>query len=414
MAPIKSCLVVVYEISAAGRGHRLLVPYGGGVTDEEAKNFVASIRETVHVSADRLGVKRATTQGSEGGNRNTSVVAVLAGIDVKKASPASIVTALSALEESLDKAIAEANGHGAPSYAPYTTVASRVAAQVRDSVAALGFCELEPVSVSETKAIPVEPPPQPTPGRPVASRLRLVGTLATLLCGIGIGWFLHIYWERGEVKTKQQITRPTETIAKSAAIAAVKPGPDPGEGAQTPVHATADGTDGIDATATAGSMPAPGIVVAAAARDEPVPVIVLPVPDSPSPAPQPAARPEPGPDRAIEFHVECKGTETGDRIQLFRAENGPSMGTGADAKSDRVSFKERAPAEVTSPEQIFVGFTEKSVFGTSGGPIKQQLSRIPNRDAYMCKFERKFTIGAVKQQIEVTVTASVVPPTDDQ
>lgn len=409
MAPIKSCLVVVYEISAAGRGHRLLVPYGGGVTDEEAKNFVASIRETVHVSADRLGVKRATTQGSEGGNRNTSVVAVLAGIDVKKASPASIVTALSALEESLDAAIAEANGPGATDYA--TTVASRVAAQVRDSVAALGFRELEPVSVPETKAIPSEPPPQPTPGRPVASRLRLVGTLATLLCGIGSGWFLHIYWERGEVKTKPQITRPTETIAKSAAIAAVKPGPDPGEGAQTPVHATADGTDGIDATATAGSMPAPGIVVAAAARDEPVPVIVLPVPDSPSPAPQPAARPEPGPDRAIEFHVECKGTETGDRIQLFRAENGPSMGTGADAKSDRVSFKERAPAEVTSPEKIFVGFNQLR-FGTFGATTMKQLSHIPNNNAYMCKFEVKSATGAVTRQIEVTVTAFVVPPTD--
>ena len=409
MAPIKAGLVVVYEISAAGRGQRLLVPYGGGVTDEEAKNFVASISLPVHVSADRLGVKRATKQGPGGGYRDTSVVAVLAGIDVNKALPASIVTALSALEESLDKAIAEANGHGDT---PYTMVASRVAAQVRDSVAALGFCEFEPVSVPEKKAIPVKAPPQPTPGRPVDSLLLLVGTLATLLCGIGSGWFLHIYWERGEVKTKQQITRRTETIAKSAANTAVKPGPDPGEGAQTPVHATADGTTGIDATATAGSMPAPGIVVAAAARDEPVPVIVLPVPDSPSPAPQPAARPEPEPDRAIEFHVECKGTETGDRIQLFRTAKGQSMGTGADAKSDRVSFKERAPAEVTSPEQIFVGFTEKSVFGTSGGPIKQQLSRIPNSDAYMCKFERKFTIGAVTRQIEVTVTAFVVPPTD--
>ena len=413
MAPIKSCLVVVYEIpSAAERGHRLLVPDGGGVTDEEAAQFVASIRGPVHVSADRLGVSRATKQHFRGAVRDASIVAVLAGIDVKKASPASIVTALSALEESLDAAIAEANGPGATDYA--TTVASRVAAQVRDSVAALGFRELEPVSVPETKAIPSKPPPQPTPGRPVASLLLLVGTLATLLCGIGIGWFLHIYWERGEVKTKQQITRRTETIAKSAAITAVKPGPDPGEGAQTPVHATADGTNGIDATATAGSMPAPGIVVAAAARDEPVPVIVLPVPDSPSPAPQPAARPEPEPDRAIEFHVECKGTETGDRIQLFRAANGPSMGPGAEAKSDHETFEVRAPAEVTSPEKIFVGFTQNSDRETSSDPIKKQLSRIPNSDAYMCKFERKFTIGAVKQQIEVTVTASVVPPTDDQ
>ncbi|NQW47406.1 MAG: hypothetical protein HQ464_06525 [Planctomycetes bacterium] len=363
----------------------------------------------MHVSADRLGVKRATTQGSEGGNRNTSVVAVLAGIDVKKASPASIVTALSALEESLDKAIAEANGHGAPSYAPYTTVASRVAAQVRDSVAALGFCELEPVSVSETKAIPVEPPPQPTPGRPVASLLLLVGTLATLLCGIGSGWFLHIYWERGEVKTKPQITRPTETIAKSAEIAAEEPGPDPGEVTPPPVLATADGTDGIDATATSGSMPASDASVAVVAPDETVAVIVQPVPDQPRPAPQPAARTEP--DGAIKFHVECKGTEAGDRIQLFRTANGQSMGTGKVAESDSVSFIVRAPAEVTSPEKIFVGFNQLR-FGTFGATTMKQLSHIPNNNAYMCKFEVKSATGAVTRQIEVTVTAFVVPPTD--
>jgi len=405
---MKSGLVVVYEIpSAAELGHRLLVPHSDGVTGDEAAQLVASIRGPVHVSADRIGVSRATEQHSRGTVRGATVVAVIAGIDVEHASPASIVAALSALEKSLDAAIAEASGPGATEHT--TTVASQVAAQVRDSIAALGFRERARMSVVPQRT--ATDAPQPTSKRPVTSLPLLVGTLATLACGIAIGWVSsHMYGQQNAVNTEAPTIRPTETTAKSKLITAATPGADAGEVTPPPVLATTDDTAGALANATAASMPAPGADVAVAAPDERGAASVHVDPDPHRSAPQPAAEPEP--DGAIVFLVECQGTEQGDRIQLLETADGPPIGPTTVAKSNLVSFEQRATPQVTSPEQIFVGFTEKLTrsfpnIQTSGGVhIIKRLSRIPGSDAYGCAFKlTDDSKGGVVRQIDVTVTA---------
>ena len=130
-----SGLVVAYEIPCAkGRGHRLMVPDGGGVSGEDAARLIGSIRGPVHVSADRLGISRPTKQNARGTIRDSSAKAVVVGIDVFRAPPSTVMSALAALEASLDEAFAEASDSESIDHA--TILPSSVATRMVDSIAA--------------------------------------------------------------------------------------------------------------------------------------------------------------------------------------------------------------------------------------------------------------------------------------
>jgi hypothetical protein len=384
--------LVVYEVpDSAGHGHKLLVPTGGAVTAAMAAELVASIRGPAHVAADRLGVIRAMKQGSRGANRDASAIAVVAGIEVHAAPPGSVVAALSALEGSLDAAIAEAAGAASPAHA--TSLPSNVAVKTADSIAALGFRNQSLEHIDPRHGVSRER--QVRSERAIDARSRRGGVLAALACGVAIGWAI----------------RPFVPSIPSGRLALAPVGPD--AAAITEPARRVEPTAGVEAREE-DIPPARNTNANRLQASEPsLPPSVAPEPalaETPcEPAPSVEAGPafftespstETNPDTGLMFHVECHGTEAGDQVQLLRSANQRPIGVVQEAQSDRLSFDVYPAADLTSPRQLMISFS-KPPPPLSWKGIKQikRLSQRANTDEFSCEFS-----GMMERRIVVTVT----------
>jgi hypothetical protein len=415
MAPMIPGLVVAYEIpSAKGRGHRLMVPVGGGVSGEEAAHLIASIRGPVHVSADRLGISRQTRQNARGTIRDSSAKAVVVGIDVFRAPPSTVMSALAALEASLDEAFAEASDSESIDHS--TVLPSSVATRMVDSIAAIGFREFSdplPTPVV-TRRMPT-PNPQGGGGR---HQSLLVGSMAILVSGIAIGWIASSGIDR--VRTTAIAPRPR-----------VPPSEETITSAQVPITSELSHPEAaVPRPAELNSRPA--VLGPAFLEEESEPVIPTPSAQSrPTPGrgqgdAADAANPTHSPPRTLQqnaekpletsivFHVECTGTVEGDRVQLGRLAKGDSRGNsrfiagsvvpiGLEkvAESDHVSFDVKPTNGAATPNSLFFVFTSKEPPLSFGGSERtyHRLTSAGSGDSFGCEF-----MGTPDRLVQVVVT----------
>lgn len=388
--------LLVYEIpDSGGRGHRLLVPAGGGVTADQAARLIASIRGPVHVAADRLGVVRAMKQGSRGANRDSSAIAIIAGIDVYAASPGSVVAALTALEKSLDDAIAEAAGLTSPAYA--TSMPSQVAASVLDSIAIIGFCSCPLASAGVRETVSTDP--QPRTIIHMGAPTLLAGTLAALACGVAIGWVVQprVHENPHARPTPGFVELASSVVPESRHHDVIAPSFDGGDEERLPAG---DSGAGLMAGASS-SVPSPVAPVPSAAPSVRDPATV--VEDGPTQRPNPRIPP----DTVVVFHVECRGTAAGDRIQLIRSTNKRPIGVSREAQSTSVSFDVDAAEDLMTPEEVMVSFSEPPPFPSWEGINKiERLSCQAGADQYSCvfDFETRRRGGIVNRRVDVSVT----------
>ena len=421
-----SGLVVAYEIPCAkGRGHRLMVPDGGGVSGEDAARLIGSIRGPVHVSADRLGISRPTKQNARGTIRDSSAKAVVVGIDVFRAPPSTVMSALAALEASLDEAFAEASDSESIDHA--TILPSSVATRMVDSIAAIGFHQFSdplPTPVV-TRGMPT-PNPQGGGGRSEAHQSLLVGSMAILVSGIAIGWIassgigkgrtVAITPHTGVPPSEETLSSAQDTIASGHSHtepAVSRPAElDP----HRPVHGSAapDGnSQPAPTTASTPSQPPPrrgqGDATDAANPTQ-----------SPPRTLQQNAEKTVAP--SIVFHVQCKGTVKGDRVQLCRRkrdsipnidlcpENVTMIGREESAQSNSVSFEVKATDNASTPESIAfwcakTGRWYSKLFPIpSSDPTFHGLKSTDSGNSYRCQFSVKNDPDTPDRPVAVVVT----------
>ena len=401
-----SGLVVAYEIPCAkGRGHRLMVPDGGGVSGEDAAHLIASIRGPVHVSADRLGISRPTKQNARGTIRDSSAKAVVVGIDVFRAPPSTVMSALAALEASLDEAFAEASDSESIDHA--TILPSSVATRMVDSIAAIGFHQFSdplPTPVV-TRGMPT-PNPQGGGGRSEAHQSLLVGSMAILVSGIAIGWIASSCIGKGRTVaiTPHTGVPPSEETLSSAQVTM-----------SSEISHTEEPVSGS---------------------------VAIPTPSAPSPPPPrrgqgdatDAANPSRSPPRALRqnaektvapsivFHVKCEGTVKGDRVQLCRRkrdsipdvdlcpENVTMIGREESAQSNSVSFEVKATSNASIPESIAFWCARTGRWYSkwlpipSGDPSFHGLTSTDSGNSYRCQISVKNPPDTPDRLVAVVVT----------
>jgi len=388
--------VLVIEVAdAGGHGHRFLVPEGIHVTEGEAVSLTSSIRECVHVSADRIGVSRTVHQRTTmGTQRDATMVVVVAGIDVLSTAPDLVIAALATLERCLDAAVAEASATGSPAH---MVIPSRAATATLDTIQQLGFHRRSSIAQASSSKLDT---PRPHPASPFpgwAGELALfAGSLAVLACGIGIGWF--VARSNG---TRAAVPAPAMTMngrtnrletSESAGVDMAQTIEDP---ALEPASVGEPEAESLQRPTTLQRSDDPDD---GRRRDE------VPGHDAPEGPLAPAPRTAEPLSMRSGFRIECFNAVPGDQFQLYLTESGKGLGATLTANGQECTFEGPATEGITSPQQLGVEFTP---------PRKPWSTRPPQQRQHLKVLEGKgscsFDVTTASDQFERTVHVRVSP-----